>query len=88
MNQQAAADFRAADVRLNRIYQKVLAASSDDEARTKLIKAQRAWIVYRDAQAEFEADEARGGSMEPMLRWGTMAALTRERIKALTPATP
>ena len=35
----------------------------DDIARQKLIAAQKAWIKYRDAQAELDADSERGGSL-------------------------
>ena len=83
MNQQAAADFEKADAQLNRVYKKVL-AEMDAEAQAKLKTAQRAWIVFRDAEAEYEADqEARGGSMYPMCFSVYSADLTRQRIKQL-----
>ncbi|MEA3187403.1 MAG: hypothetical protein QOD99_1233 [Chthoniobacter sp.] len=83
MNRQAEADFQKADAELNKVYHKIM-AELDSEAQTKMKAAQRAWIVFRDAQAEYEADaDARGGSMYPQLYYGECADLTRRRIKQL-----
>ena len=82
MNMEAADSFRRADATLNKVYQKVMAAL-DEEAKGKLKAAQRAWVAFRDAQAQFEADEARGGSMAPLLYEGARATLTNLRIKEL-----
>ena len=82
MNLQAAADFAKADAALNKLYTKVLAAL-DDEGKKKLKVVQRAWVVFRDAEADLQADsEARGGSMAPLIYDGTRTTLTNERIKA------
>lgn len=82
LNQMAAKDAGKADAELNRVYKKVL-ASLDDEGARLLREAQRAWIAYRDAEAKRAADEARGGSMAPMLYSGAIAELTQDRIKRL-----
>jgi uncharacterized protein YecT (DUF1311 family) len=83
MNRQAEADFEKADSELNRVYKKVL-SDLDADGQKKLKAAQRAWIAFRDAQAEFDADsEARGGSMYTMIYYGGLARLTRDRIKQL-----
>jgi uncharacterized protein YecT (DUF1311 family) len=80
MNREAAASFVKADAELNRIYAKVL-ATLDDEGRAKLKAAQRAWVTFRDAQAEFEMDnEARGGSMAPLIYEGFRARITKARV--------
>ena len=83
MNQQAAAGYEKADAELNRVYKKLM-AGLDKEAQAKLKAAQRAWIAFRDAQAEFDADdEARGGSMYPLIYYTALERFTRERIKQL-----
>jgi len=83
MNQQAEADFETADRELTRVYKKAL-DGLDEESVKKLKAAQRAWIAFRNAQAEFDADQqARGGSMHPMIYYNDMAQLTRDRIKQL-----
>ena len=52
-------------------------------AEDALVKAQRAWVAYRDAQCVSYSFQARGGSMEPMLVAGCQADLTRSRTDAL-----
>ena len=86
LNREAAATFQRADARLNDIYRRVLASAAavDDERKQKLIKAQRAWVVFRDAEAEFEADNLRGGTAYSMEYDGVRTNLTEERVKALT----
>jgi uncharacterized protein YecT (DUF1311 family) len=85
LNRKQAAEFEKADAALNGIYKKALAkaAAVDDERKQKLIKAQRAWLLYRDAEAEFEADEVRGGTAYSMLYDGARTGLTKGRVKTL-----
>jgi len=52
-------------------------------AEAALVKAQRAWMAYRDAQCVSYGFQARGGSMEPMLVANCEAELTRSRTDAL-----
>ena len=83
MNREAAAEFEAADATLNKVY-KQLIGKLDDEGKEKLKIAQRAWVQFRDAQADFEADsEARGGSMAPLIYNGARKRLTDARVKEL-----
>jgi uncharacterized protein YecT (DUF1311 family) len=83
MNRQAEADFASADAALNKVYQK-LVTKLDAQGLAKLKAAQRAWIAFRDAQADLQADmEARGGSMSPMIYSGVRAELTKARTKEL-----
>ena len=92
MNACAAIDFDAADAELNAVWREAVdsARAADAEldrefdqrptTEEKLREAQRAWIVFRDAHCTVEGyDEARGGSMEPMIYDGCRARLTRER---------
>jgi len=83
MNATARADFERADAELNRTYQAVLKKLPDAESKQKLKETQRAWIASRDAEATRAADEVRGGSMAPTLRYETMTELTQQRIKQL-----
>ena len=82
MTQQAAHSAEKADADLNKVYQKLM-ASLDGDGIKLLKEAQRAWIAYRDAEAKRAGDEARGGSMSPMLFYAATAELTQERIKHL-----
>jgi len=83
MNAEAAKAFKKADKELNEVYAKVVGVL-DDGAKEKLKKSQRAWVAFRDAEADFRADaEARGGSMWPLVHEGVRSRLTQERVKAL-----
>ena len=82
MNQQAYAGFEKADAALNKIYAQVL-AKLDVEGQGKLRAAQRAWVTFRDAQAELDADIMRGGSAAPLLRAGSLAGSTARRTQDL-----
>jgi uncharacterized protein YecT (DUF1311 family) len=83
MNATAREHFARADADLNKTYQAVLKKLPDAESKQKLKEAQRAWIASRDAEATRAADEVRGGSMAPTLRYETMTELTQQRIKQL-----
>lgn len=82
MNAAAAADFRKADVDLNKTYQTVLTKLPTAE-KQKLKEAQRAWVASRDDETARAAREAEGGSMAPTIRYQTMTDLTRKRITEL-----
>ena len=83
MNAGAAAEFAEADQELNEVYAKVLGVL-DEGSKEKLKKSQRAWVAYRDAEADFSADaEARGGSRWPLVHEGTRTRLTKERVRSL-----
>jgi uncharacterized protein YecT (DUF1311 family) len=85
LTRQAAAEFEKADAQLNDIYKKALASAAavDEERKQKLIKAQRAWLLYRDAEAAYEADNLRGGTAYLMEYNGVRPTLTEERAKTL-----
>lgn len=82
MNREEYARFEKADANLNKIYAQVL-AKLDDEGKAKLRAAQRAWVTFRDAQAELDADLMRGGSAAPLLHSGSMKVNTERRIADL-----
>ncbi|MBX3577690.1 MAG: DUF1311 domain-containing protein [Rhizobiaceae bacterium] len=93
MNICAAEDYRQADAGLNAVWKRAReAAKALDDAQPEeslkgadkaLLAAQRGWIAYRDGQCELAGFEARGGSMEPMLVSGCLAAQTRARTSEL-----
>jgi len=85
LNQCASDSASGADAELNRIYAKVLAANANDKVFLDKFKAaQRAWIVFRDAQiAARYPSPADYGSVLPMCESGEYELLTRDRIKQL-----
>ena len=82
LNQHERAEFDKADAKLNQVYAKVQ-AKLDKEGKEKLKAAQRAWVAFRDAQADLDADIMRGGSAAPMLHAGSMAQSTSKRTAEL-----
>ncbi|MFY0129208.1 lysozyme inhibitor LprI family protein [Klebsiella aerogenes] len=66
MNQCAAAQYQAADKKLNETWQQALKRASGQQQEL-LKKAQQTWISLRDADCAFLASGAEGGSMQPML---------------------
>jgi uncharacterized protein YecT (DUF1311 family) len=83
INAQARAEFVQADAELNKTYEALLTKLPDAGSKQKLKESQRAWLAFRDAEAAFAADQARGGSMAPTIRHETMTELTQQRIKQL-----
>ena len=83
MNAQARAEFAKADAELNKTYEALLAKLPDAESKQKLKESQRAWLAFRDAEAGFAADQARGGSMAATICYETMKELNQQRIKQL-----
>jgi uncharacterized protein YecT (DUF1311 family) len=83
MNRQAAKDFEKVDAELNKTYEALVNKLPDAESKQKLKESQRAWLAFRDAEAGFAADQARGGSMAATIRHETMTELSQERIKQL-----
>jgi uncharacterized protein YecT (DUF1311 family) len=84
--------WQEADADLNAVYKEAMAAMKETDsylpddmkgAATALRDAQRAWIPYRDKACEAYGFQARGGSMEPMLIYGCLATMTRQRVEEL-----
>jgi uncharacterized protein YecT (DUF1311 family) len=85
LNQCASNSAQRADAELNRIYAKVLALNAQDTVFLERFKAaQRAWLVFRDAQiaARYPSPDDYG-SVLPMCQSGEYEQLTLDRIKQL-----
>lgn len=87
MNEQACRNYKSADAELNRVYQKILRDYKADLTFIKKLKnAQRAWLVYRDAElAAVYPDTSPGvyGSVNPMCRCTELQHLTESRTEEL-----
>lgn len=84
--------LNAADKALNVQYQLTRKAAKKRDADAEadankadefLVKAQRAWVAYRDAQCHSWGYQSHGGSMEPQLIYDCQADLTRKRTAEL-----
>jgi uncharacterized protein YecT (DUF1311 family) len=74
--------FEAADKKMNAAYQKLLGIL-DADGKSSLRDAQRAWISWRDAQAEFDSHQFGDGKLRPLERWGSRAQSTEARTTRL-----
>lgn len=83
---------KIADKELNRVYKQAKAAARRRDAYLEagqvpavimLRDAQRAWIPFRDQACAVESTLMRGGTAQPLLKWGCMARLTRQRTEDL-----
>ncbi len=91
MNFCAKQDWQAQDARLNVEYKRAMTrakafdadGSSDDSAVAALKTAQRAWIPFRDGNCAAEAFAMKGGTAEPLMYFGCMAAMTATRADEL-----
>ncbi|EKF18713.1 lysozyme inhibitor LprI family protein [Nitratireductor pacificus] len=80
----AAQAYKKADEALNASYRKLTQRyGGDDDAKAGLLAAQRAWIVFRDAECDLTALGVKGGSAYPMVRAMCLEALTTERTGQL-----
>ena len=88
MNRCADEDAKEAETELNRAYQDLLSKNKTDVIATKKLRtAQRAWVVFRDAQLEalYPAQDKQReyGSIYPMCYAIVATAMTKERIAQL-----
>ncbi|MBN9061088.1 MAG: urease-associated protein [Rhizobiales bacterium 65-9] len=76
--------FRKADQELNDSYKTIEARlKGDAEKMNRLVTAQRAWIVFRDAECNFAASNVAGGSAYPMTVALCAEAMTNHRLQDL-----
>jgi uncharacterized protein YecT (DUF1311 family) len=87
MNTVSCNKFKKADQKLNLIYKKILTEYKSDTIFTnKLIIAQKAWLVFRDAHLDAhypDTSRMAYGSVNPMCRCIILEELTQKRIKEL-----
>ena len=82
LNLCAKAQYEKAEKELNKIYQLVL-TKLDHIGKERIKKAETAWIKYRDAEGEAEAEEWKGGSIFNLIRANCLTTLTKQRIQVL-----
>lgn len=84
-------DFKAEDERLNKAFKTLLQAlpeQSDvghagESPRAALVKAQRRWIAFRDADCNAKFALVAGGSIRVATVWVCQRERTEQRIKEL-----
>jgi uncharacterized protein YecT (DUF1311 family) len=79
----AGQDFTASDAKLNALY-KTLMSKYDAPNQAKLRTAEKAWLIYRDAECDYETNGTAGGTINPMMDTMCRTTKTDARIKELT----
>jgi uncharacterized protein YecT (DUF1311 family) len=74
--------FDAADKKMNAAYQQLLDVL-DGPGKSSLREAQRAWLAWRDAQAEFDSHHLSNGKLRPLERYGSRTQSTEARTARL-----
>jgi uncharacterized protein YecT (DUF1311 family) len=78
----AGQDFKAADARLNAVYQQLMAKY--DVANQALLRAaEEKWIAWRDAECAYETALTVGGTVHPMMETMCDTEKTNTHIKEL-----
>ncbi len=89
MNMCADLAYKSADAELNRFYKATTASlmkskSPDDkEMLSRLVKSERAWVPFRDANCSLQGIEMLGGSGEGPVVGGCLVSETIKRVKEL-----
>ena len=83
MSACAGKDAQAADAELNHVYGQLI-SKYDEPNRQALVLAERAWIVYRDAECGYETALSVGGTIHPMMVALCMTRKAKARTKELT----
>jgi uncharacterized protein YecT (DUF1311 family) len=79
------ARFQKAEQELNAVYNDLM-QQLDVARKEKLRAAQSAWLQFREANADFEADAARGGTLAPLIKITVLADMTEARTVELKKA--
>ncbi len=76
--------YKKTNAELNATYQEIMGRLKDDgPTRDMLVRAQRAWLTFRDAECDFATFAAKDGSIWPMLNLQCLDGLTAKRITDL-----
>jgi uncharacterized protein YecT (DUF1311 family) len=77
--------LKRAEAAMNAAYRS-LSAKLDPRGQGKLRAAQEAWLKFRAAEADYQADAARDGTLAPLIAASVQADLTESRRKDLEKA--
>lgn len=81
------ARYQAAQRELSEAYESLM-KRLDNGQREKLRLAQQAWVRFRDADADFQASTAEGGTLAPLIKISALANMTGTRAVDLRKQLP
>ena len=79
------ARYQQAEAGMTAAYHRLM-TKLDARGRAKLQRAQQAWRTFRDAEAVFQADAVKGGTLAPLIRTNVRADMTEARWQQLMQA--
>ncbi|MBE9123183.1 DUF1311 domain-containing protein [Tychonema sp. LEGE 07199] len=82
MNMCSSQEFKAADTKLNQLYQQ-LRAKINSKQQQRLTVAQRSWLKFRDESCSYEAGHFEGGTLASSTYVYCRARVTQQRVKDL-----
>ena len=74
--------YQRAEHALDAVYAELM-KQLDAAGKEKLRTAQSAWLQFRQAETDFEAQVAEGGTLAPLIRITVMADMTEARAVEL-----
>lgn len=79
------AQLQKADKELNATYKQALNVTKqfDTEAQERLVKAEKAWIPFRDASCDLQGAQMLGGTGETVIILGCLVEKTQKRTQEL-----
>jgi len=83
INACASSQAQAADEKLNLVYRQLRAKLKGSTQEQQLIKAQVAWIKFRDADCEYARDQYEGGTFAPAAKAFCLNRVTKQRTQDL-----
>ena len=79
--------YLRADITLNQTWSQVAERYRDENGQTDtwnaILKAQRSWLAYRDAECAVQRDRFEGGSIAPLIANSCLFTLTEQRTEQL-----
>lgn len=83
INSCASLFAKAANKRLNQVYQKLRSKLKGSQQEQLLIDSEQAWIRFRDTNCVFEQSRYEGGSIAPSIYSSCMEQMTKQRTEEL-----
>lgn len=83
MNEEAKKAHSLADKEMTLVYKTLMANLTTQSEKDLLLAAQRAWITYKEAHCKALAQQYEGGSMMPLIYYGCLEEMTRQRMEQL-----
>jgi uncharacterized protein YecT (DUF1311 family) len=82
MNICSTQEFKAADTKLNQLYQQIL-PKINSKQKQRLTVAQRTWVKFRDETCNYSAGHFEGGTLAVPIYVSCKAKVTQDRVKDL-----